>query len=338
MDWFEQLTGFAESSYSAVRARLTVDGDQLGTDAIDHTFGIGTLETPMLGELRDFVLAEVGRGGGRLTVRNVTGDAGALHNAEANEHALFQVASQFNLLEMVGPEVTPEDGVTRYSHDLTQGPACAMAAGAATIYRNYLVPVGGECGQTRDRQIDCLEDLGGELGNADEGLWSMRNGYAMCSEGGLTEIDRKLERLDEPAIAKLRDLVRIGIHWNVEVTGERDPDGRPRHVSQAFCSALPVAYSPVPSHCWKRFACLVLEAAYEATLLAGLVNARRYGSRRVLLTSLGGGAFGNDRGWIHSAMHRALRLVADDALDVHIVSHRDIHPELERLASGFPSA
>ena len=36
--------------------------------------------------------------------------------------ALFQVASQFNLLEMVSPDVTPEHGVSGYAHDLTLGP------------------------------------------------------------------------------------------------------------------------------------------------------------------------------------------------------------------------
>ena len=46
--------------------------------------------------------------------------------------ALFQVASQFNLLEMAGPSVSPEDGVTRYGGDHTQGPACAIAAGGRT--------------------------------------------------------------------------------------------------------------------------------------------------------------------------------------------------------------
>ena len=33
--------------------------------------------------------------------------------------------------------MTPEDGVTRYKDDPTQGPACAIAASAATMYRNY---------------------------------------------------------------------------------------------------------------------------------------------------------------------------------------------------------
>ncbi len=39
---------------------------------------------------------------------------------------------------------------------------------------------------------------------------------------------------------------------------------------------------------------VVLEAAYEARLLAGILNERRGMSNRVLLTRLGGGAFGND--------------------------------------------
>ena len=37
-------------------------------------------------------------------------------------------------MEMVAPHVTPEDGVTRYQGDPTQGPACAMAAGGAPIF------------------------------------------------------------------------------------------------------------------------------------------------------------------------------------------------------------
>src|SRR4051812_2507890 len=69
--------------------------------------------------------------------------------------------------EMIGPDITPEDGVTRYEHDHTQGPACAIAAGAATIWRNYFVPVetpeGVQSGQTEAYQIDTLAALGAAL-------------------------------------------------------------------------------------------------------------------------------------------------------------------------------
>ena len=77
-----------------------------------------------------------------------------MHQAPECAGALIQVASQFNVLEMTGPSVSPEEGVTIYVHDRTQGPARAIAAGAATIYRNYFVPVASDIGQTSTRQID----------------------------------------------------------------------------------------------------------------------------------------------------------------------------------------
>ena len=80
----------------------------------------------------------------------------------------------------------------------------------------------------------------------------------------------------------------------------------PQLVSQAFCSALPVAYCGYPSSMWRPFAELVLDAAYEATVLAAVLNARRGASNIVLLARLGGGAFGNDDAWIDAAMRRAL--------------------------------
>src|SRR5579871_4033486 len=93
---------------------------------------------------------------GRLKVSNVAGDVAGMHRDPTNRYAMFQVVSQFNLLEMAGPEITPEDGVTRYALDRTQGPACAIAAGSATIYRNYFVPFDNDLGQTHERQLDCL--------------------------------------------------------------------------------------------------------------------------------------------------------------------------------------
>jgi hypothetical protein len=55
-----------------------------------------------------------------------------------------------------------------------------MAAGAATIYRNYFAKVGSRLGQTKNRQLDALADLGAALRERlapDEGeLWSMVNG------------------------------------------------------------------------------------------------------------------------------------------------------------------
>ena len=232
------------------------------------------------------------------------------------------MASQFNLLEMVDPDVTPEHGVTRYEYDPTQGPACAIAAGAGTIWRNYLVPVGDGIGQTADRQLDGLADLGVSLAHAlgmgTTPLWQMRNGYALPDADGLARISAHLSSLTESERDALRGRLRLGLHRDVGVTHpEALPDAR---VTQIYCSALPVAYSTIPDRQWAGFASLVLEAAYEATLLAGLLNAARGASRRVFLTRLGGGAFGNDATWIDSAIIRALRLCEHQGPDVFLVS------------------
>ena len=110
------------------------------------------------------------------------------------------------------------------------------------------------------------------------------------------------------------------------------PDGH--RVSQAFCSALPVAYTRVPKAVWREFATLVLEAAYEATILEGALNAARGASNVVLLTLLGGGAFGNDIEWIFAAIRRAVNVCAFD-LDVRIVSYGEPSPDLVRFVDGL---
>ena len=335
MDWFEKLTGFRELGYDETRAKLEVAGDRLISRANGASYRTGKLELAALAELRTDGRAAARKG--RLRVRQVVGDVRRMHRERENAGALFQVASQFNLLEMAAPSVTPEDGVTRYAGDHTQGPACAIAAGAATIYRNYFVPVGDAIGQRANRQIDALADLGdrlaADLGSPRERLWTMRNGYALPSKSALAKIAEHLRRLDETARDELRQKLRIGLHWDVEAT-EAAGNERPV-VSQAFCSAMPVSYSGISSREWEPLGALVLEAAYKATLWAAVLNAKRGGSGVVYLTLLGGGAFGNPNDWIHGAIRRALGLARDIELDVRIVSHGQASPAVDRLTKEF---
>ncbi len=320
MSWFRTLTGFEEGGYHDTKDRLEVRDGRLHSRANGRSFGIGTLELVSLDELRRRTMVPNGTAG--LKVDFIQADARRLHRRRESAGALFQVASQFNLLEMVRYDVAPEHGVARYEGDPTQGPACAIAAGAATIFRNYFAPVGDGIGQTRERQLDGLVDLGARLaaltGRPVSDLWEMRNGYALCTRDGLAAIDAAMTGLDSVGLDELRGLLRVGIHADVEVTDEPEAPGQ--SVTQAFCSALPVSYQPsVPKALWSTFAGLVLEAAYEATLLSALENLRRGGSARVYLTRLGGGAFGNDDRWINDAIVRALDLARAWPLDVRIV-------------------
>jgi hypothetical protein len=324
--WFEALTGFREESPDQVRANLIVDGETVTSAVNGQRFRCGRLGIPSLAELRGRV-EDASAAVGRLRLSEVIADVQQLHVSAENAGALFQVASQFNLLEMVSPSVTPEAGVGIYENDRTQGPACAIACGAGTIYRNYFVRVDGIAGQTADRQVDCLHDLGQALGNSDESLWTMRNGYALATRQGLESISEQLSRSDEDERDRLRGLLRIGVQWGTQVT----IDDAAHNVTQAYCSALPVAYSSQSSGRWAAFAELVLEASYEATLCAAILNRADCGSNRVFLTLLGGGAFGNETGWIISALDRVVRRFADFDLDISIVSYGSSKPAVQRL-------
>ena len=328
MTWFETITGFPEESPAQVRENITVDRQTLTSHANGKAFVYGELETPTLAELRQRVHAS-GHKSGEISVREVVANVQDLHTNASNAGSLFQVASQFNLLEMVSPDVTPERGVGIYERDRTQGPACAIAAGAGTIYRNYFAIVNGQTGQSANNQIDCLADIGAALRNTNSRLWEMRNGYALCTQSGLVEIAHRLQASSESELDRLRELLRIGIQWNTQVT----LNDSQHTVSQAYCSALPVAYSHHPSHLWAAFARLILEAAYEATICTAILNAMRRGSNRLFLTLLGGGAFGNETSSIIGAIQRALRLYKDGELDVAIVSYGSPNPYVQQLVN-----
>merc|ERR1719504_525045 len=115
------------------------------------------------------------RGGGSLKLGTVVGDVTAILRDSANRHATFQVASQFNCLEFASPNVTPERGVSGYVYDKTQGPACSIACGPATVYRNYCVNLAGERGQRANRQINNLADVSDLVGNEKERWFQVRN-------------------------------------------------------------------------------------------------------------------------------------------------------------------
>lgn len=326
MTWFESLTGFKEESPEQVRKKLVIEGNRLKSLVNGRSYICGTLTTPSLAELRQQVAA-VASPAGRLKMLSIVGNVQQMHKDPANADAMFQVASQFNLLEMVGPQITPERGVGIYEYDRTQGPACAISAGAGTIYRNYFAPVNGKIGQTADNQIDCLADLGATLENNNNRLWKMQNGYALPTQAALTEISDLLQATDETERDHLRGLLRIGVHAQVEVT----LNNAGHLVSQAYCSALPVAYSGISAPHWESFARLVLEAAYEATFCAAVINAQQTGCNRLFLTALGGGAFGNDKQWILDAIKRAATLYRQHDLEVYIVSYGSADPDVVRL-------
>lgn len=321
--WFEQLTGFKEETPSNVRNNLRIEGDSFVSKVNNKKFTFGTLQIPTLKELKKICPPrEIYKD--RISIEEIVADVQELHCQIENSDSLFQAASQFNLLEMVGPHISPEQGVDRYENDYTQGPTCAIACGAGTIYRNYFVELENQIGQTTDNQIDCLELIGKELNNEELNLWQMKNGYAMVNQNGLLAINKKIAALSLSKREELKEKLKVGIQWNTEVT-----QSITKHkVSQIYCSALPVAYCHTDPIYWEYFARVILEATYEATLYAALINYDKTDSAKVYLTLVGGGAFGNEEYWILESLQQSIRKFQNTPLEIKVVSYGQSNEQL----------
>jgi hypothetical protein len=325
--WFERLTGFDERG--DVVGNFEVDGEWLTSRANGRRMRAGRFELASVAELRK--RRQIYWEGRPFQLDQIVADVQAVTTDATSAGATFQVASQFNMLEMVSPEVTPDHGVDRYELDHTQGPACAIACGAGTIYRNYFVPVDGGRGQSADRQLDGLAGLASALGHT----ITVSNGYALPTTEQLRHIAGQLDGADEPTRDRLMGHLRVGVQWDTEVTL-----GDTGHtVTQVYCSALPVAYTSIPRDEWAPFARLVLDAAYEATFAVAAENAERTGNAALYLTLIGAGAFRNPAEWVLAAISRAQLLYANTSLDVHIVSYGSRRADVDELISsrtGWP--
>mmetsp|Transcript_29987 Transcript_29987/g.59999 ORF Transcript_29987/g.59999 Transcript_29987/m.59999 type:complete len:421 (+) Transcript_29987:70-1332(+) len=303
----------------------------------------------------------------KLAVANIIGDARSLHTSSLSSSSpiIIQAASQFNLLEFASPSYTPEEGISIYAYDRTQGPACAMAAAGGTAYRNYLVDVevfqnfkdedgkGNDevrRGQTTHRQLNGLADVeswivGHVPGYDDEKRpWRARNGYVESSSRALGPISEFLRGAPSRTIDDVTSLVRIGIQRDCTVT---DVPAFDKTVTQTYNSAISVGYSILPSTAWEPVARLVLNATYEATLLAGVlegVRASVHGKTVtpiVYLTKVGGGVFRNKDDWIIAAISRALEKIEEMdlglGLDVRIVHFGEVDMKYSCLQRGIGS-
>ncbi len=312
--WFKKLTGFDEINPHQVRQHLILKDDLLFSKANRKQWQYGSLSVPTLGELKK-TAPSLKNYQSQIKVSECIGDVKILHQVAENNGALFQAASQFNLLEMVSPTVCPEEGIDIYENDYTQGPACAITCGAGTIYRNYFANVNGHIGQTSRNQIDCLSELALALGNSTLDLWQMSNGYALLTPKGLQNINTQILSKNPLEYQQLQEKLKIGIQWDTAVTLPNNSN----IVTQAYCSALPIGYSNIPTQDWKPFANLILEATYLATFYAALINYEKTKNNRVFLTLVGGGVFRNKKEWILDAIQKAVQQFEKTPLDIRIV-------------------
>lgn len=332
MTWFETLTGFPETSPAQVRANLRLDGDRLTSIVNNRSFSAGQFTMPTLETIRQDV--EILPTGNSITVVELIADVQSLHQDISNANAVFQVASQFNCLEMATPQMVPEDGIGIYQNDWTQGPACCICGGGGTIYRNYFVDHNGQIGQTVENQIDCLAGIASHFNNSNEKHWKMQNGYCFPSEEGLSKIERRLSNCSDLQLEEIRKKLMVGVQSDTEVTIGNSP----HRVTQVFCSALPIAYSNIEPDSWNHFPRLILDSTYELTFYVALQNFIKTGCPKLYLTLVGGGVFGNKLDWILAAIGRSLKLFANSGLEIKIVSYGGSKPEVAQFVGQYNAA
>ena len=131
----------------------------------------------------------------------------------------------------------------------------------------------------------------------------------------------------------LAALMRVGVHTNVGVnfSSRWKVCEQACHVQQVYCSACSCSYSGMSNQLWQQFARLVLQANYEATLLAAASHVQ--GSGHVFLTFIGGGVFRNDMNWIVEAIAKAVWNVSrmHVQLHVHVCHYREVTHLCSRL-------
>lgn len=319
--WFEALFGVPEPKTRAEVHQLfevSDDGSKLTSKANFKQFQVGYFSTPTVHQLKgdtldslrssspDAAALPLSESIGEQAIKErqynyiefehiIVGDAFELH--AQNLGAVFQVASQFNCLEFSSPRALPEHGVENYKYDNTQGPACALACAAGTVYRNYFAPCVRssdgqvQIGQSQDCQINNLDLLESEVNNSEHQYWNIENGYTSSVDSrNLGDLNVMLRNLSHEERTAYIGKIKIGLQRNVGVdfakryvpllglqpekamSSSNNNTDVPFTVTQAYCSAVSCAYAGHDVSMWSSLAILVLHAMYEATLWAAVQN------------------------------------------------------------------
>lgn len=294
--------------------------DRLRNRQTGQEWRTGTLETPTLGALR---VQPVGlRGSSRGFINVLCGandlgkvDVGYLQAHPENDGALFQVASNFNGLELMNKhDSRAMTEVGHYVCDRTQGPFASISAAPGLLLRHYY-PFwqANTSPQTwrqiyNGRQVQLLEHLG----------LAVTNGYLDLRAADLTS---ELS-LDQFQVAHHRD---VQVTFGRVKGAEHEMVTHLQRVSQVFTATADLAqtnrflYAEHPEQV-KVLVKILLRGAYEGTLRAAAVS----GVTRVYLTLIGGGVFANPPSWIVDVLEEQLDLITESGLSVVVNTYRGI--------------
>jgi len=202
-------------------------------------------------------------------------------------------------------------------------------------------------GQTRELMLNNLDEFSALVGNWNDSLYRVVGGYTLADEEQLARLNAVFQRFErESRTDELRAALKVGVQEDAEVTsmqrGQTLVNDPGQKVTQVFGSACAIAYNESLSapQSWDIFGRLILEASYEATFHAALLNATRHqgehASKVLYLTALGRGVLGNPVTTIAAAIRRACQKFKDVDLDIRIVTYQGrADPLFQELAQEF---
>eukprot|EP00792_Barthelona_sp_PAP020_P005091 TRINITY_DN2490_c0_g4_i1.p1 TRINITY_DN2490_c0_g4~~TRINITY_DN2490_c0_g4_i1.p1 ORF type:complete len:385 (-),score=100.30 TRINITY_DN2490_c0_g4_i1:105-1259(-) len=331
--WFENCFGFEESSINPDERYLEVEMEEVNffegvelpilVNQIDCKNGnkyiVGHFETPNIFELREKSeeIIEHLPNKGHGIVNIISGEIGiqphlfSIIDSQAYpEHAgaTFQVASNFNCLELVSNRSSVRSGISGYPYDRTQGPGASMGAYPATFYRSYLHHHKNFVGQM-SHEIELLEDFNVPV----------QNGYILLPQN-----------YDMNSI-KDSGTIRVGNHQFVEVVFEKREGfdyfkiQNPQLIHQVFTAALNFCDHFRNEEKARVVAKKCLRASYEGTIRSAIINSQLSramnlpGANKVFLTLIGGGVFQNPHSDIFEAIIECKDLIVRSGLEVNLV-------------------
>lgn len=335
--WFKDLFGFVDGSTEqgirGSRERFDYDPNNgvLSLRSSVERWNAGTFELVSLGDLRVRARATLRNLQGHNTVRLLTQDPAILHGDPDYAGAIFQATAEHNCLQLrpahgLAWPATLETGVASYVWDKSQGASCAIACAPGAVVRAYFALDGGKP-QTNEDQINTLEPLiaflTAQASDSTRPLVRVKNGYVDLSDSNSAELGRIINGLSEKRRETAKGLLRVGWQKNTAVTCTKkrvwsdEPwyKGPGHLVHQVYASPLYVLHSERE---WEPLARLVLEAAYEATMLVAVLVGAEKGTRQtVVLTALGREA-GSVTDWVADSVVSALAKFEGADLDVVI--------------------
>ncbi|KAL7718932.1 Macro domain-containing protein [Entamoeba marina] len=297
--WFEYICGVKEIEFRQTKEKYisrNENGEIIITNPITlNEFSCGKLEMIPLQKLRQIPKETIQPALFEIIVRldeesQPQVEVTSMQTNPKYNKSVFVVASNFNAVESVSENISPDSSkfTTNYIYDQTQGPAASIGAPAAAIERVHFPfydenTLPSSWHQTKKHQIEILKDL--------KKYYNIENGYPLLNS-----------TCENPSIFDYDKYISC-IHSNVETTFRFNSTQieviKKEHrncIDQVFGAALNIGQGS-SGMTNKRIAKqrpilskLPLDCAYETAYLTAIRNKRE----KIILTLLGNGVFGND--------------------------------------------